>query len=154
MIIQRAQLNVLPKVVELNNRESKWVGKKDIAFFQKYMDIPFFNIVEDNSEIVGFLMVMDQNTDYDSINFLWFKEKYDKFYYIDRVIVDESIRGKGIGSLLYKELLDKREDVPLVAEVSIEPSNEGSVIFHEKNGFIEVGTLTSGDKKVRMYCLK
>jgi len=154
MIIQRAHLNVLPKVVELNNRESKWVGKKDIAFFQKYIDISFFNVAEYNGKIVGFLMAMDQNTDYDSINFLWFKEKYDKFYYIDRVIVDESIRGKGIGSLLYKELLDKREDVPLVAEVSIEPSNEGSVIFHEKNGFIEVGTLKSGDKKVRMYCLK
>ena len=154
MIIQRAQLNVLPKVVELNNRESKWVGKKDIAFFQKYMDIPFFNIVEDNSEIVGFLMAMDQNTDYDSINFLWFKERYDKFYYIDRVIVDESKRGKGIGSLLYRELIINKGNIPLVAEVSIEPSNEGSVIFHEKNGFIEVGTLTSGDKKVRMYCLK
>jgi len=117
MIIQRAQLNVLPKVVELNNRESKWVGKKDIAFFQKYMDIPFFNIVEDNSEIVGFLMVMDQNTDYDSINFLWFKERYDKFYYIDRVIVDESKRGKGIGSLLYRELIINKGNIPLVAEV-------------------------------------
>ena len=153
MIIQRAQLNVLPKVVELNNRESKWVGKKDIAFFQKYMDIPFFNIVEDNSEIVGFLMAMDQNTDYDSINFLWFKDKFNKFYYIDRVIVDESMGGKGIASLLYRELIDIKQDIPLVAEVSINPSNEGSVIFRDKIGFKDVGTLTSCDKKVRMYYL-
>ncbi|HOC77711.1 MAG TPA: GNAT family N-acetyltransferase [Methanofastidiosum sp.] len=154
MIIRRAHLNDFPKILELNNKESKWVGNKDINFFQKYMNISFFNVAEYNGKIIGFLMAMNQNTEYDSINFLWFREKYDRFYYIDRVIVDESIRGKGIGSLLYKELLDKREDVPLVAEVSIEPSNEGSVIFHEKNGFIEVGTLTSGDKKVRMYYLK
>ncbi|MFA5559142.1 MAG: GNAT family N-acetyltransferase, partial [Methanofastidiosum sp.] len=77
----------------------------------------------------------------------------NKFYYIDRVIVDESMRGKGIASLLYRELIDIKLDIPLVAEVSINPSNDGSVIFHEKIGFKEVGTLTSGDKKVRMYYL-
>ena len=147
MIVRRAHLNDLPRILELNNRESKRVGNKDINFFQKYMDISFFNVAEYNGTI-------DQNTEYDSINFLWFKERYDKFFYIDRVIVDESIRGKGIGSLLYRELMDKRENIPLVAEVSIEPSNEGSVIFHDKIGFREVGTLKSGNKKVRMYYLK
>lgn len=154
MIVRRAHLNDLLKILELNNRESKWVGTKDIDFFQRYMNISFFSVAEYNGKIVGFLMAMDQNTEYDSINFLWFKERYNKFFYIDRVIVDESIRGKGIGSLLYRELMNKRENIPLVAEVSIEPSNEGSVIFHDKIGFREVGKLKSGDKKVRMYYLK
>jgi hypothetical protein len=63
------------------------------------------------------------------------------------------MRGKGIASLLYRELIDIKQDIPLVAEVSINPSNEGSVIFHDKIGFKEVGTLTSCDKKVRMYYL-
>ena len=153
MSIRRAKEKDLQSILDLNNRESKWVGKKEIDFFQKYMDIPIFNVFEANQRIVGFLMAMDQNTDYDSINFLWFKEKFNKFYYIDRVIVDESMRGKGIASLLYRELIDIKRDIPLVAEVSINPSNEGSVIFHDKIGFREVGTLTSGDKKVRMYYL-
>ena len=153
MSIRRAKEKDLPSILDLNNRESKWVGKKEIDFFQKYMYIPIFNVFETNERIVGFLMAMDQNTDYDSINFLWFKDKFNKFYYIDRVIVDESMGGKGIASLLYRELIDIKQDIPLVAEVSINPSNEGSVIFHDKIGFREVGTLTSSDKKVRMYYL-
>lgn len=153
MSIRRAKEKDLPSILDLNNRESKWVGKKEIDFFQKYMYIPIFNVFETNERIVGFLMAMDQNTDYDSINFLWFKDKFNKFYYIDRVIVDESMGGKGIASLLYRELIDIKQDIPLVAEVSINPSNEGSVIFHDKIGFKEVGTLTSCDKKVRMYYL-
>ena len=153
MSIRRAKEKDLPSILDLNNRESKWVGKKEIDFFQKYMYIPIFNVFETNERIVGFLMAMDQNTDYDSINFLWFKDKFNKFYYIDRVIVDESMRGKGIASLLYRELIDIKQDIPLVAEVSINPSNEGSVIFRDKIGFKDVGTLTSCDKKVRMYYL-
>ncbi|HNU62790.1 MAG TPA: GNAT family N-acetyltransferase [Methanofastidiosum sp.] len=153
MSIRRAKEKDLPRILDLNNRESKWVGKKEIDFFQNYMDIPIFNVFETNDRIVGFLMAMNQNTDYDSINFLWFKNKFKKFYYIDRVIVDESMRGKGIASLLYRELIDTKGDIPLVAEVSINPSNEGSLIFHDKIGFKEVGTLTSSDKKVRMYYL-
>ncbi|MDY1591837.1 MAG: GNAT family N-acetyltransferase [Methanofastidiosum sp.] len=153
MSIRRAEEKDLPSVLDLNNRESKWVGRKEIDFFKKYVDIPIFNVFETDERIVGFLMAMDQNTNYDSINFLWFKDKFNKFYYIDRVIVDESMRGKGIASLLYRELIDIKLDIPLVAEVSINPSNDGSVIFHEKIGFKEVGTLTSGDKKVRMYYL-
>lgn len=153
MSIRRAEEKDLPRILDLNNRETKWVGKKEIDFFQKYMDIPIFNVFEHNERIVGFLMAMDQNTDYDSINFLWFKDKFNKFYYIDRVIVDESMRGKGIASLLYRELIDTKGDIPLVAEVSINPPNEGSVIFHDKIGFKEVGTLESSVKKVRMYYL-
>jgi predicted GNAT superfamily acetyltransferase len=153
MNIRRAQDKDLPRILELNNIESKWVGEKEISFFQKYLNIPFFSIIEDTDKVVGFLMAMDHDTDYDSINFLWFKNKFKKYYYIDRVIVDESMRGKGIASLLYKEVINKKGDTPLVAEVAIEPPNEGSVKFHDKVGFKEVGTLTSECKKVRMYYL-
>ncbi len=154
MKIRRVQEKDLLRIVELNNIESKWVGKKDICFFIRYMNLPIFSVFENNERIVGFLMAMDQNTKYDSINFLWFKNKFDRFYYIDRVIVDESMRGKGIASLLYKELINIKGDIPLVAEVSIEPPNEGSIVFHDKIGFKEVGTLASGDKIVKMYFLK
>lgn len=153
MSIRRTKEKDLPKILELNNMESKWVGKKEIDFFQNHIDIPIFNVFETNERIVGFLMAMDQNTDYDSINFLWFKNRFNKFYYIDRVVVDESMRGKGIASLLYKELIDIKGDIPLVAEVSINPANKGSLIFHDKIGFKEVGVLISKDKKVRMYYL-
>ncbi|MCC7572603.1 MAG: GNAT family N-acetyltransferase [Candidatus Methanofastidiosum sp.] len=153
MNIRRAQEKDLPRILELNNIESKWVGKKEIAFFQKYMNIPFFSVIENTEKVVGFLMAMDHSTDYDNINFLWFKNKFRRYYYIDRVIVDESMRGKGIVSMLYKEVINKKGPIPLVAEVSIEPPNEDSVKFHNKVGFKEVGTLTSGGKKVRMYYL-
>ena len=153
MNIRRAQEKDLPRILELNNIESKWGGKKEIGFFQKYMNISFFSVIEDTEKVVGFLMAMDHDTDYDSINFLWFKDKFRKYYYIDRVIVDESVRRKGIAFMLYKEVINKKGPMPLVAEVAIEPSNEGSVKFHDKVGFKEVETLTSDGKKVRMYYL-
>lgn len=153
MIIRNVNLSDIPGIIKLNNKESKWVGEKDISFFSNYFDIPFFYTVEDMKRIVGFLMAMDEKCDYGSENYLWFKGRYDKFYYIDRVIVDGSMRGKGIASMLYKEVINNKGSVPLVAEVAIEPPNEGSVKFHDKVGFKEVGTLTSDGKKVRMYYL-
>src|SRR5690349_11108384 len=52
----------------------------------------------------AFLLAFDQHADYDSANFLWFHERYDRFLYIDRVIVGEAYRRLGLGRLLYADL--------------------------------------------------
>jgi len=51
--------------------------------------------------------------------------------------------------------LSKRNGVPLVCEVSINPENTESIYFHNKMGFIEKGQFSSDGKKIcRMYFLK
>ena len=35
----------------------------------------------------AFIMTFDQDARYDSPNFLWFRERYPRFVYVDRVVV-------------------------------------------------------------------
>ena len=37
--------------------------------------------------IEAFLLAFDQDADYDSPNFLWFKSRYRRFVYVDRIAV-------------------------------------------------------------------
>eukprot|EP01042_Synura_sphagnicola_P034857 gene34857-44686_t len=49
----------------------------------------------------GFLISFDETSDYDGLNFLWFKARYPRFVYVDRVVIGESLRGQGFAKALY-----------------------------------------------------
>lgn len=154
MQIRKAEAKDLEAIVEINNQYSEWVGLKDKSFFETYLKIPFFYLIEDKEGIEGFVMVMDNNTDYDSPNFAWFKERFGNFFYIDRIVIDNKAQGKGYGKSLYSLISDQLQNVPLVCEVAIEPENTGSIRFHENFGFVPIGTHTSNGKLQRMYVLR
>jgi predicted GNAT superfamily acetyltransferase len=102
----------------------------------------------------AFLLVFDQDADYDSDNFLWFRERFDSFLYIDRVIVGEAHRRLGLGRLLYEDLFRRAERLGfrrIGCEVNIRPPNPVSDAFHARLGFAEVGkgTIGDGSKSVR-----
>jgi predicted GNAT superfamily acetyltransferase len=81
----------------------------------------------------AFLLAFDQDADYDSPNFLWFRERFDSFLYVDRVIVSKTHRRAGLGRLLYEDLFRRAEyfAFPRVAcEVNIVPPNPASDAFH------------------------
>jgi len=111
----------------------------------------YFRVAERDGEIVGFLVALTPDADYASPNFLWFRERYDSFLYIDRIVVDEVARGSGLGTLFYRDLerVAREHDIPrLTCEVNLRPPNEGSLRFHERFGFEVVGRLeTEGGAK-------
>ena len=41
------------------------------------------------------LIVLDHDADYDNANFDWFRARYQRFAYVDRIIVAERLRGQG-----------------------------------------------------------
>ncbi len=89
--------------------------------------------------LVGF----DDEATYDNPNFRWLKARYERFYYIDRVVVSSAFRGRGIARLLYADLqrravLENRKR--LVCEINSTPPNPASDDFHRKLGFAAVGT--------------
>jgi uncharacterized protein len=91
----------------------------------------------------GFLISFDQDADYDSVNFLWFKSRYPRFIYIDRVVVAAHARGQGIARLFYQALAAKAKSAGhdyIVCEINSEPPNPASAAFHRAIGFVEVGT--------------
>ena len=100
------------------------------------------------------LIAFDQDADYYSANFIWFRNRFDKFVYVDRIVVGSEHRGAGLARKLYENLFrratDSSHDV-VVCEVNRVPPNPGSDAFHASMDFIEIGqaVLADGEKTVR-----
>lgn len=100
------------------------------------------------------LIAFDHTASYDSPNFRWFAQQYERFVYVDRIAVAARARGRGLARRLYEELIaDARRDghTVLCAEIYYDPPNPASDAFHESMGFTEVGRayLADRDKSVR-----
>jgi hypothetical protein len=89
--------------------------------------------------VVGFCLVLAPGAEYDSLNYAWFSARYDDFVYLDRVAVAPAHRGAGIGSLLYDEVERRTRAAWFTLEVNLRPRNDGSLRFHARKGFVEVG---------------
>jgi predicted GNAT superfamily acetyltransferase len=90
----------------------------------------------------AFLIALDQEAEYDSPNFLWFRERLPRFVYVDRVVVSPSARGRGLARRLYEALFEaalKAGHDRIVCEVNSSPPNPGSDAFHLALGFSPVG---------------
>ena len=113
--------------------------------------IPHVNFI--NSSIFEDLHRQDETASYDSLNFAYFQKKFSKFLYIDRIVVADRFRRKGIGQSLYHFLftLDYGPR-PITCEVNLDPPNPKSISFHEAQGFISIDEqLTEeGRKKVSL----
>ncbi|MGO4841564.1 GNAT family N-acetyltransferase, partial [Rhizobiaceae sp. 2RAB30] len=93
----------------------------------------------------AFLMAFDQDASYDSPNFLWFRERYQRFVYVDRIVVADAARGRGHARRLYLDLFDRAAQnghTIVTCEVNADPPNPASDAFHAALGFSEVGDAT------------
>ena len=102
------------------------------------------------------LIALDQDAKYGSVNFKWFQARRRRFVYVDRVVVSERCRGRGIATGLYRDLFERAREAGhdrIVCEVNLAPPNPGSDAFHEKMGFVEVGRaeLEPGVRTVRYW---
>lgn len=102
-----------------------------------------YRVAEIKERIAGFLIAFNPSADYTSPNFLWFKNRYENFIYIDRIMVIPEERMKGVASHLYKDIeaFAKQNNYSrLTCEINIRPENNISGIFHSNYGFKEAGT--------------
>jgi predicted GNAT superfamily acetyltransferase len=105
-------------------------------------------------EQAAFLLAFDQDAAYDSPNFLWFRERVDRFVYVDRIAVAPARRGQGLARRLYEALFAAARalgQATILCEVNSDPPNPASDAFHAALGFREVGRarLAAHDKAVR-----
>jgi len=105
-------------------------------------------------EVDAFLLALDQDADYDSPNFRWVRSRYQRFVYVDRIVVASSARGRGYARRLYHDLFEhalKAGHERVLCEVNISPPNPTSDAFHAALGFVEVGTadVYNGSRTVR-----
>ena len=107
----------------------------------------------DAQRMLGFVICLPPQTTYGSLNYAWFNQRYDAFLYVDRIAVATDHRNRGVGSALYSQVIAEANEqaVPVAAEVNLVPPNPGSVRFHHRFNFVEVGTLDHGEKAVTMF---
>ena len=101
-------------------------------------------VAEDDGKVVGFIIALGDGKSYESPNYAFFEDRYERFLYIDRIVIHADAQGKGVGNALYEAVFAQARDahIPLVTcEVDIDPPNDGSLAFHKRMGFVEVGEL-------------
>lgn len=96
-------------------------------------------VAEIDGVVAGFCQVLPPGAAYDSVNYAWFSARYRDFIYLDRIAVVERHRGRGIGSRLYAEVERRTAASWFTLEVNLRPRNDGSLRFHDRHGFVEVG---------------
>jgi len=150
MIISPIQNRDFDEVLALNTASVPHVNLIPLEQLQWFVaHASFVRVARIDERLAGFLIGLRPGTDYASPNYRWFCAHYDDFAYIDRVAVAEWARRQGIAEALYAAFADSQPGVPvLTCEVNIRPSNEGSMVFHQRLGFRQVGSQeTDGGKK-------
>ena len=108
----------------------------------------------------GVLIGYGHNADYpyypEHENMNWLSQRFDRYFYIDRIIIDENVSGHGLGRRLYEDLekFARATGYPrLTCEVNTLPDNPGSHRFHERMGFRACGDqiFEPNIKAVRYY---
>ena len=103
-------------------------------------------------DLDAFMLAFDQDAGYDSPNFLWFRARYPRFVYVDRIVVAASARGRGCARRLYHDLFEhalRAGHDRVFCEVNSSPPNPVSDAFHAALGFVEVGAAAVGNRIVR-----
>lgn len=139
MLIRPVKHSDLSEVLELNESVLPHVNSIPVSEFKEFMEISsHFLVMEEEEEIAGFIIVLGPGQVYDSENYEYYTEKYESFDYVDRIVIAESFRGKGLGSELYKYLFEHTKEERVTCEVNIKPPNLKSIQFHQMLGFEEV----------------
>ena len=133
----------IPRLVELNDASSPAVPITSKAEMAALLDSAGFTFAARNGEtLIGFVIGMRAGADYRSENYRFFDARNSDFLYVDRIVVDDSQRGSGVGRALYASVFELARAEALrevTCEVNLDPPNPGSLAFHARLGFMRVG---------------
>ena len=140
-----------PEVLALNERHVELLAPMDRERLSELVQqSTTADVIEVDGAFAGFVLTFASGSAYDGENFGWFSERYVDFCYLDRVVIDDAFRRRGLASEVYDELEASCGRPLLVLEVNLDPPNEPSLAFHRGRGFGEVGRRHSGGHLVTM----
>ncbi|MEM7188079.1 MAG: GNAT family N-acetyltransferase [Pseudomonadota bacterium] len=134
-------------MLNLNIRFQDLLSPLDQAGLSALTDVALLTWVAEPS--AGFMVAFDQDGQYDSQNFRWFQERYQRFVYVDRIAANPDTGQRGIGRAFYQALFRRaaEDGYPVIcAEVNSDPPNDASIAFHQKLGFDTVGEARLSDR--------
>jgi uncharacterized protein len=146
----------LDSVLAMNNAAGPGVLAMDTARIRYFWEnADYFRVAEVDGLLAGFLIGVSQSANHDSSNFLWFRERYEQFIYIDRIVIASARRSAGVGRVFYADIhsFSEARAPYLAAEVFIESNNHPALLFHGSFGFREVGQHLMPNTEIRACML-
>ena len=114
----------------------------------------YFRVADTGEALVAFLIGLVEGVDYSSLNYRWFTERYEAFAYVDRIAVNPAARRQGLANRFYDDFERRCASASgrMVCEVNLRPANDGSMRFHQRQGFVQVGSqeTENGAKEVAL----
>ena len=150
MTLRGATQSDWPRLLALNAASVQQLSPLDEARLRYILALAHSCLVVtgDAGEAVGFALAVAPGAAYDSANYRWFGERYERFLYLDRIAVSAECRRRGVGARLYDAM--EQAAAPfgrMVCDVNIQPRNDASLAFHAARGYREVGQLAHGPAK-------
>lgn len=131
---------IMDALLTLNNDHAEELSYKTPEGFRDLLEAA--SHVRAEPEGLALLVAFNETCHYDSPNFLWLRERFPRFNYIDRVVVSETARSRGLARRLYAGLEAETRQTArerLVCEINAMPPNPQSDAFHRALGFAPVG---------------
>ena len=129
--------------LELNNANAPAVGEIDRTTLEFLIEHSLYAFAIGIETLHAFCITFAPGAPYTSVNYQWFSKKYSDFVYLDRIVVSKKMRNQTLGAKLYtaieQRMLKDRCAPLLTCEVNLKPPNIGSIRFHDRIGFREVG---------------
>ena len=132
----------LEALVAINDGAYPAVPVTPASELAELIAISRLTLVVSDDEVAGFVIALAPGLDYASENYTWFSARSSDFLYVDRIVLAPRLQGQGVGPRLYGAVEDAaRADgaTEITCEVNVRPPNPGSLAFHARLGFTEVG---------------
>ena len=154
--LKNADKEILKEIFKINESYNPFLGPlKTLGNLIELIERSNYSIFLTNKEqICAFLVCFREDSPYQSKNYKFFKKRFKRFFYIDRIGVVEGSKYQGLGTFIYNKIdaICLKNELPICAEVNIVPLNKESIKFHEKMGFKKVSEAYSNSKyAVRYY---
>jgi predicted GNAT superfamily acetyltransferase len=134
-------------VLDLNAKSVEALSPLDLSTLTMYRGIATEAlVVEVDGTVAAFAIAYGPDVEYESENYRWHGERFDDFFYLDRIVVGSDYRRRGIASALYDAMEERAaRHGRMVCEVNSEPPNVESLAFHRSRGYVEIGELGKPD---------
>jgi predicted GNAT superfamily acetyltransferase len=144
-IVRNIEITDVARVLEINNANTPGVSELTMSELETDIKNCLHALAIDNEhgEVCAFCITFAPDAPDAGANHRWFADRFESFVYLDRIAIDPAYQNLGLGVLLYQsveqQMIASAQHSLLCCEVNLEPPNPGSLRFHHRIGFTEVG---------------
>jgi predicted GNAT superfamily acetyltransferase len=144
-IVRNIEITDVARVLEINNANTPGVSELTLSELETDIKncLHALAIENEQGKVCAFCITFALDAPDAGVNHQWFADRFESFVYLDRIAIDPTYQNLGLGVLLYQsveqQMIASAQHSMLCCEVNLEPPNPGSLRFHHRIGFAEVG---------------